>query len=405
MIQKQKTLSFRPFLQITAWKHGDATEDTYHKFGGDLGDDLSRYIRLSLAPGPHLDEQNLRMGKRLILEFEDLLNARGSGRAQMYLLEWSRRAVVQASSCGVYGEQHPFLDPEVEKSLWEWMNYLTMHLIAGLDIRGKGAKLPEDASHLAREHQRTLREAGVCDLDNAKQASIFTIAAFSNSAPTLYWTIWELFSRPEILAEVRQEIMTQAVSGSKKEGFVLDVAVVKTRCPLLVSVFQETQRTRHVNASFRMVMEDTVLDGKYLLKKGNFLQMPGAPIHSNTGIWGHAASEFDPYRFVPKKGSGRDSLPTNNGFMAWGAAPYLCPARQFATTEILIVAAMMAIRVDLLPIEGSWDKNPAVSFVELSTLLNPMKDSKLDIQVREEWEGSWSLKMGESLSRVSLASG
>jgi hypothetical protein len=300
------------------------------------------------------------------------------------------------------------------------MSYLTVHLVAGLDVWGKGyaarekvfdayvrycSKLPSDSSHLAREHQRTLREAGICELDNAKQASIFTIAAFSNSAPTLYWTIWELFSRPEILAQVRQELESHAVRGSKEDGFVLDVASVKSKSPLLLSVFQETQRTRHVNASFRMVMEDTLLDGRYLLKKGNFLQMPGAPIHSNTDLWGHAASEFDPYRFVPKRGTGRDSLPANNAFVAWGMAPFLCPARQFASTEILIVAALMVLRADVLPLGGVWEKNPGVSFLELSTLLNPKKDIQLDVRAREEWEGNWRLEMGESKSRVSLSSG
>jgi hypothetical protein len=118
IIQKQKTLSFRPFLQITAWKHGDATDDTYHKFGGKLADDLSHYVRLSLAPGPHLDEQNLRMGSRLLVEFDALLNSTTGKSKRVLLLEWCRHAVVQASSSGVYGEQHPFLDPEVEKSFW-----------------------------------------------------------------------------------------------------------------------------------------------------------------------------------------------------------------------------------------------------------------------------------------------
>lgn len=297
------------------------------------------------------------------------------------------------------------------------MTYLTTHLVAGLDFFGKGyaarekvfkaymkycKKLPDDSSQLAREHQRTIREAGICETDNAKQASIFTIAAFSNSAPTLYWTIWELVSRPDILAEVRQELEAHAISGSKEHGFVLDVAAVKSKCPLLLSIFQETQRTRHVNASFRMVMSDTLLDNKYLLKAGNFLQMPGNPVHMNTGIWGQAAAEFDPYRFVPKKG---DASSANSGFVAWGAAPYLCPARQFASTEILIVAALLATRADLRPVSGVWEKNPALSFQELSTLLNPKKDVQLHVSVREEWVGEWTLKMGESRSRVSLASG
>jgi hypothetical protein len=29
-----------------------------------------------------------------------------------------RSMVVQASSCGVFGEQHPFVDPKVEQAYW-----------------------------------------------------------------------------------------------------------------------------------------------------------------------------------------------------------------------------------------------------------------------------------------------
>lgn len=299
------------------------------------------------------------------------------------------------------------------------MTYLTAHLVGWLDIFGKGYAarekvfkeyikyskiLPERGSHLAKDHHRVLQEAGISELDNAKQAAIFTIAAFSNSAPTLHWTLWEMFSRPELLTEVRQELSAQAISGSKADGFVLDVAALKSRCPLILSVFQETQRTRHINPSFRKVMADTLLDNKYLLKAGRYLQMPGNPILTSPGIWGPTASEFDPYRFVPKTGVDRDALPAS-GFVAWGAPPYLCPARQFATTEILIVAALLAIRADLRPISGGWEKSPALNFADLSTLSPPKRDVAVDVSVRDEWVGAWTVKMGESKSRVSLASG
>ncbi|KAH7329711.1 cytochrome P450 [Stachybotrys elegans] len=411
IIQKQsKSLSFRPFLQITARKHGDASDETYAIFGGTLPDELSNVVRLSLAPGPYLDDQNMRMGKRVQVEVDALLG-RGSTK-QINLLEWSRHIVVQSSSCGVYGDQHPLMDPEVEKSFWDWQNYLTAHL-AGVDFLGKGyaarqkvydayikyfKEFPVDGSQLAREHQRMIREAGIGELDNAKQASLFTIAVFSNTAPTLYWTLWEIFSRPQILEEIRQELRAHAVSGSKNGGFVLNVSALKTQSPLLVSVFQETQRTRHVNASFRQVMTDTLLDGKYLLKAGNFLQMPGEPIHANTSIWGPTALEFDPYRFLSK------GIP-QGGFVGFGSPPHLCPARQFASTEIFIIAALLIMRADMLPVAGAWDKAPALNYSDLSTLLNPKRDVKVEVKAREAWAGEWTLKMGESRTRIPLASG
>lgn len=311
-----------------------------------------------------------------------------------------------------------------------WIPYLTSHLVGWLDVTGRGyalrrrvfdahiaycQDLPADASHLMREHQRTLTEAGVPAVDRAKQAAIFTIASFSNSAPTLYWTLWELFSRPDVLARVRGEIEAHALvvapadSGSdsvdksgKETAYVLDAAALKSRCPVLLSVLQETQRTRHVNPSFRRVMADTLLDGRYLLRKGAYLQVPGNVIHGEPGLWGDGAAEFDPYRFVPDKQ--RPDAPTS-GFVPWGAAPYLCPARQFAATEILIVAALLAVRFDMRPASGRWDKAPALSIADLATLSPPKHDVEMEISVREAWAGAWSLKMGESKSRISLASG
>ncbi|KAI1116688.1 cytochrome P450 [Nemania sp. NC0429] len=447
-IQKQsKALSFRPFLQLTARQYGEAGPETYEIFGGELPDNLSQSVRNSLAPGPHLDELSLRMGRRVLVDVEALADLGRSG-TRVRLLDWARHAVVQATSCAVYGTEHPFRDPEVEEAYWGWIPYLTSHLVGWLDVTGRGyalrrrvfdahvaycKDLPPDASHLVREHQRTLAAAGVPAADRAKQAAIFTIASFSNSAPTLYWMLWELFSRPDVLAAVRSEVEANAMvtvtpedadhgdKGARKTGggatFVLAVAALKTRCPLLLSVFQETQRTRHVNPSFRRVMADTLLDGRYLLREGAYLQVPGNVIHGEPDLWGGSAAVFDPYRFVPGKQrpspaahDDRDAAARHaSGFVPWGAAPYLCPARQFAATEILIVAALLAVRFDIRPASasasGTWDKAPALSISDLATLSPPKHDIEMEISVREAWAGAWSLEMGESRSRVLLASG
>jgi hypothetical protein len=77
----------------------------------------SHTIRSALAPGPNLDEMNQRMGRRALIESEGLLNGPSK---QIGLLGWARHIVTQASSCGcvVYGMQHPYLDPEVDKAFW-----------------------------------------------------------------------------------------------------------------------------------------------------------------------------------------------------------------------------------------------------------------------------------------------
>lgn len=259
--------------------------------------------------------------------------------------------------------------------------------------------IPQDASLLFKERWRILGEAGISETDCIKQQATLPIGMLSNTVPTFYWLVWELFSRSEVLALVREELSAQAII-KKEDGFALDVAALKTRCPLLLSIFQETQRVRHIHAAIRRVMEDTLLDGRYLLKAGNYLQMPGKAIHSNPDIWGSTATEFDPYRFVTpaSKRGGSD-------FLAWGAPPHLCPARQFAATEILILVALLAIRVDLMPASGVWEAHPALDFNDPVTVLNPKKDVQFAIKAREAWAGEWTLKMSQSTVRVPLASG
>lgn len=263
---------------------------------------------------------------------------------------------------------------------------------------------------MARERWRVLREAGIEEVEAAKQEVSLCIGMTGNTVPTFYWVIWELFSRPSLLEEVRQELQTNATSGTKKDGFVFDVAALKSRCPLLLSVIEETQRHHHIHATVRKIMADTTLDGKYLLKAGNYLQIPGNPFHMNTGIWGTSAAQFDPYRFLPQKQGDRSTHAphapgTASAFLAWGAPPNLCPARQFAATEVMIMVALLAIRAEIHPASGVWEKNPEWNHNELHSVLNPKVDATVYVSKRSQWAGKWSLKMGESKSRVSLTSG
>lgn len=95
-------------IQLVARRWADASDETSRGIFGssDFAADFSHSMRKSLAPGPHLDGQNERMGRRVLLHVNDLV----VGGQQINLLEWARHALTQASSCGVYGTTHPFVD-------------------------------------------------------------------------------------------------------------------------------------------------------------------------------------------------------------------------------------------------------------------------------------------------------
>jgi cytochrome P450 len=146
----------------------------------------------------------------------------------------------------------------------------------------------EDASELVKEQVRVMSAYGVPADDIACQRAAFDIALLSNTAPTAFWTLFNIFSRSALLQELRAELEQNAVISSRVQNggnseFELDTVAIKTKCPLFLSVFQETQRTLTIHANIRKVLEDTTLEG-HRLQKGSYVQIPNAPIHNNAEL-------------------------------------------------------------------------------------------------------------------------
>lgn len=118
-IQRQaKTLSFRPFSQMAVKKYSDCSDRTFDLQGGWMGEEEHSATRVALAPGPGLDDQNLRMGNETLDQFENLAKGTEGDGKTIWLLEWVREVIMQASSTGVFGANHPFRDPKVGASFW-----------------------------------------------------------------------------------------------------------------------------------------------------------------------------------------------------------------------------------------------------------------------------------------------
>lgn len=261
--------------------------------------------------------------------------------------------------------------------------------------------IPDDVSLLVRERQDILHNAGISDAEAARMQSTLCDAAYPNTVPTLFWTVHEIFSRPGLLEVVRDEIYRTAVQKTDT-GFALDVAALKSKCQALLSVYQETQRRRHYQVAFRAITEDTLLDG-HLLKKGNYLQILSKPTHHNPNIWGPDTSKFDPYRFITDANKTKISP---SSFQPWGVPPHMCPARQFASTEILVITALLCCRVCLAPLSPKgWVREPDLRSMEIPSLPRPKKDVRVRVTERDDAVGSWAITMGDSKIRVPLASG
>lgn len=57
----------------------------------------------ALAPGHHLDMQNIRTGDESLIKVTEVLK-----QGKVHLLGWVSHAILQITSAGFYGIQHPF---------------------------------------------------------------------------------------------------------------------------------------------------------------------------------------------------------------------------------------------------------------------------------------------------------
>jgi hypothetical protein len=238
-------------------------------------------------------------------------------------------------------------------------------------------------THSVEQHKIT----DLTDMARFELGGAFAI--LSNTLPAAFWMLFHVYSDPVVLKDCREEVLKIV---KQKDGVnVIDVDDVKTSCPVLLSTFREVLRYRFMGVSTRVVMEDTLLDGKYMLKKGSALMIPGKVQHSDTSVWGPTVAEFDHRRFVRQPGSPR---PNSIAFRAFGGGHVLCPGRHFASTEVLAFAALAIARLDMAPATGKWVA-PKTDNAAMSASL-PQPDTDVSVQIERRDEGKWEVVLSGS---------
>lgn len=258
-------------------------------------------------------------------------------------------------------------------------------------------------SLLVQNRYDTSSKYGVSVEDIARYEVGGSIAILVNTAPAVFWTLLYIYSHPAVLEAVRKEVglivTSEPKNSSSGKTWSLDISNVKTDCPLLASTYQEVLRHRSMGTSVRQVMEDTVLDGKWLLKKDCMIQMPSRVIHKDPSLWGNDVDDFVPRRFVKdetqKTSTGK--RPPATAFRAFGGGSTLCPGRHFATNEILAVVTMFVMRYEMAPVSGSWEYPSTDNTNVAAVVMEPDSDVEVRIEPREGYEdGHWEFSLKDS---------
>ena len=211
--------------------------------------------------------------------------------------------------------------------------------------------------------------------------------------------LFYLYSNPLVLQECREEV--ESVVSDIDEGYgmrrTINISNIKQNCPVLTSAFQEVLRQRTLGAQVRQVMQDTMLDGGYLLKKDATVIMPSLVMHTDPAVWGPDVSEFNHRRFTKGNKAQSAHKPSPGALRVFGGGTTLCPGRHFATTEILATVVMFILRYDLFPLDGGWTKPKTEKTNIAAVVMEPDTDVTVRVLPRAgNAKCEWDFRLSDS---------
>ena len=209
------------------------------------------------------------------------------------------------------------------------------------------------------------------------------IAILANTIPTIFYLLVHIYHDPDLISNIRRELASQGLLGTPEEIAKNPKLIsMPETCPILHSTFQELLRVHALGTSARLVLEDVMLDDRFLLRKGMIVQIPMAVMHSDSAAWGEDATEFQPRRFLKQKNPGSTYKKNLTAYRPFGGGASLCPGRHFVTLETMALAACMVSRFDLSPVKGQWTI-PRQKQESLATnVFPPAKDIRIKIKLR-----------------------
>ncbi|KAI0694744.1 fatty acid hydroxylase [Earliella scabrosa] len=185
--------------------------------------------------------------------------------------------------------------------------------------------------------------AGLSDENIKSNLLTFLIAGHETTSGMLTFTLYYLLKNPEAMRKLREEIDTTL------GGRPMTVQDVNT-LPYLLATMRESLRLGP-SAPARTVMpvEDTVIGGKYAVKKGSSIIINAWNTHRDPKMWGEDADKFRPERMLDF-----DSLPPN-AWQPFGFGMRGCLGRPFAWQEVQLVLVTIFQRFDLVMHDPTYE--------------------------------------------------
>ncbi|KAF5631730.1 cholesterol 7-alpha-monooxygenase [Fusarium sp. NRRL 52700] len=373
-----------------------------HTENGMYGE-IHRVQRASLLPGTEsLDELCTLIRAKLL----NIVNELPSSQT-IDLYAWVQDLFMRTNNSACFGEKDPFtIDPSLNSTFWAWEANIKV-LLLGVpwflspkkhstaqrtrkELVDAFLKYLNDdgldtACSFIKELSGLGTRRGLSNENNARALLGSILAIVGNTIPTTFWLLISIFSRPDLLKEIRSELEA-TLENSSSRTISLNYNTIREQCPVFMSTYDEVLRMTSGIATVRYTNEETLIQDRWLLKKGAQVQMPTAFIHADPTTWGADADVFDHTRFLKSKVLTKDQKTRRAAaFRPFGGGNTLCPGRHFASYEVLTFVGSVLLGFDMAPTTNSFIVPPMDRSKLPLTSLKPAGDIKVNLLRRADW--------------------
>ncbi|MEU1805755.1 cytochrome P450 [Streptomyces sp. NPDC019937] len=210
-------------------------------------------------------------------------------------------------------------------------------------IRRRRASGDTSTDDLLGRMLHTRDEATGTPLDDENirlQVLTFLIAGHETTSGALSFALYYLLKHPAVLARAQAEVDALWGDTDEPEPTYNDIG----KLSYLRQVLNESLRLWPTAGAFNLTpVEDTVLAGRYAVRKGETLTVVSSALHRDP-VWGDNVDLFDPDRFSPERVEDRPV----HAFKPFGNGERACIGRQFALHEATLVLGLLVHRYRLL---------------------------------------------------------
>ena len=260
-----------------------------------------------------------------------------------------------------------------------------------------------DVSNVMQERASIFHELGFDPHLACVYNSTLIWAMNVNANQLIFWTLWHIYQRANLHAEILSEInpyasLTPVPSDlpiKEPPKLSLDLDGLLHKCPLFKATFYETMRFESPSTSYRAVREsfnvsesslDAALDGEtqpqsYRFKEGEYICIPHG-VHNRDGRYFPDPATFNPRRFFVVSDAEQDATQVSvdmGSMRVFGGGATMCKGRQFAEREVLAVVAAVLTGWDIEPVGGRW-RDPGRIMGSGASL--PKKDVRVKLRRR-----------------------